>query len=291
MNNKQEYEYFYNKYYSHFEKLIKRFLIVEKNKKKNGNFVYNELVNYLSIAFHNKIDLTTNLNLKNFLSIFEKGIIKYEDDQINLVFENEIKPNFDKIGLSVLPLSYTIRKLLIEIALVNIANEISRLLQSNRNLFNLFYAIGEFKEFEIKEYAGLSVEDTEIFKSLNQQLYPDYYTNRILQNDTDEDKFYENNTKPNKSKTHDLPISIAMLYEIGFFELEKIKNLSPNNQAKIIAFIQQKDIENSNIQRAISGNIRVLFPDSNKEDGLRYTSHKHLEKVKLLLNTIKLGNK
>lgn len=30
MNYKQEYEYFYNKYYSHFEKLIKLFLIVEK---------------------------------------------------------------------------------------------------------------------------------------------------------------------------------------------------------------------------------------------------------------------
>ena len=291
MNYKQEYEYFYNKYYSHFENLIKLFLIVEKSKKKNGNFVYNDLENYLSIEFQNKFVLATNPNLKNFVSIFEKGIIKYEDNEIELAFENEIKPNFDKIGFSGLPLSYTLRKLLIEIALVNIANEISRLLQSNRSLFNLFYAIGEFEEFEIKEYAGLSVEDTEIYKSLNQQLYPDYYTNRILQNDTDEDKFYENDTKLIKTKTHDLPISIAMLYEIGFFELEKIKNLSPNNQAKIIAFIQQKNIENNNIVRAISGNIRVLFPDSNKEDGFKYTSHKHLEKVKLVLATIKLGNK
>ena len=76
MNYKQEYEYFYNKYYSHFEKLIKQFLIVEKSKKKNGNIVYNELVNYLSTEFQNKFELTTNLNLKNFLSTFEKRIIK-----------------------------------------------------------------------------------------------------------------------------------------------------------------------------------------------------------------------
>ena len=64
--------------------------------------------------------------------------------------------------------------------------------------------------------------------------------------------------------------------------MDKIKNLSPTSLAKIIAIIQSKDPNNKTTNRAISGNIRVLNPD-NKEDGFKYTSHKHAEKVKALL--------
>lgn len=81
-----------------------------------------------------------------------------------------------------------------------------------------------------------------------------------------------------------LPKSIALLNEIGFFELEKIKKLSLKNQAIIISIIQLKDINSSNI-RAISGNIRVLDPNYN-EDGLKYTAHKWEELSKDILNKI-----
>ena len=182
-----------------------------------------------------------------------------------------------------LSLHFTFRKLLIEIAILNALNEINRLLLLNRNLFNLFYLLDDFTDFEIKDYVGLSIEDTDIYKSLNRQLNPDYYTNIIY-----EDVDFDEPEKVNE-KGYSLPIAIALLNEIGFFELEKIKNLSPTSLAKIIAIIQLKDPNNKTANRAISGNIRVLNPD-NKEDGFKYTSHKHAEKVKVLLNEIKQGN-
>jgi hypothetical protein len=82
-----------------------------------------------------------------------------------------------------------------------------------------------------------------------------------------------------------LPKSIAMLKEVGFFELEKIKRLTINQQAKIISFIQQKENNNSN-SRAVSGNIRVL-EENNTEDGIKYTSHKHLKLVAEIIKNLK----
>jgi hypothetical protein len=71
--------------------------------------------------------------------------------------------------------------------------------------------------------------------------------------------------------------------------LESIKRLTPINQAKIIAIIQTKNPNDLNINRAISGNVRVLNPD-NKENEFKYTSYKHSQKVKEVLNLIKQGN-
>ncbi len=81
-----------------------------------------------------------------------------------------------------------------------------------------------------------------------------------------------------------------MLQEVGFFELEKIKILTPMALAKIIAILQVKDPNNKTTNRAIRGNVAVLN-QKNKKDGLKYTSHLHTNKVKSLLNEIRLGNK
>jgi hypothetical protein len=285
MDYKQEYEYFYNKYYSHFEKLIKHFLMAQKVKKRHSNLVFNELTNYLANDFQIEIQLSSNPNLKEFLQVFEKRYSYYEEDEINLTFANEIKPSFDSIDSEQLPVGYTIRKLLIEIAIFSIVKEINRLLQSNISLFNLFYVLGDFSNFEIKHYSGVSLESTPIYKSLYHRLYPEAYENSIAEEDIHNDDL--ENKEP---QSYSLPVVVALLNEIGFFELDKIKNLSPNNQAKIIALIQQKDINNKSLNRSISGNIRVLNPD-NKEDAFKYTSHKHPDKVKSILNDIKLGNK
>lgn len=100
---------------------------------------------------------------------------------------------------------------------------------------------------------------------------------------------YNTAEEETESKKPSLPKAIAMLHEIGFFELEKLKNLNDTSIAKIISFIQMKEMENSTNTRAISGNIRVLNP-KNKEDGLKYTSHKWLEYSKNKFNEIKKGN-
>lgn len=284
MNYEQEYQYFYNKYYSKSEKLIKQFLMTEKSKKRNANLVYNELEKYLSNKTTTIFAGVNYPNLEGLLLLFNDRHKYYEADEINLIFANEIKTGFNKIdSLQLLPPYYTFRKLLIEIAILNAVNEINRLLLLNRNLFNVFYSLDNFTDFEIKDYVGLSIEGTDIYKSLNEKLNPDYYINTNYEDfDFDEpEKVIE--------KAYSLPIAIALLQEIGFFELEKIKNLSPTSLAKIIAIIQLKDPNNKNGNRAISGNIRVLNPD-NKEDGFKYTSHKHAEKVKVLLNEIKQGN-
>ena len=90
-------------------------------------------------------------------------------------------------------------------------------------------------------------------------------------------------------KKPSLPKAIAMLHEIGFFELEKIKKLTPKAIAQIIAIIQIKDPNNETVKRAISGNISVLNPDS-QENFSKYTTHKNLDEIKSLYKEIKKGN-
>jgi len=90
-------------------------------------------------------------------------------------------------------------------------------------------------------------------------------------------------------KKPSLPKAIAMLNEIGFFELEKLKSLTENNIAKIISIIQLKNPNDKNNLRSISGNIRVLNPD-NKESISKYTSYKWNDEMKDLLNKIKKGD-
>lgn len=90
-------------------------------------------------------------------------------------------------------------------------------------------------------------------------------------------------------KNPSLPKAIAMLNEIGFFDLDKIKKLEPAAIIKIIAIIQVKDPNNLTVKRAIGGNLRVLDPDS-LENNSKYTTHKNIEKIKSLYIEIKKGN-
>lgn len=280
MNYQQEYASFYNVYYLRIEKLVKNYFIAEKTKKKNVNLVHNELNQFISNYALKKFEVNNYPALKNLFQLFETRYKLYDEDHINLIFSNEIKIGFNNIQAFDLPSGYTIKKLLMEIAIISAIDEISRLLGINNSLFCLFYNSNDYSKFEIKEYEGLSLEEVPIFIELNRRLNPNHYTD-----ETGLDGYFEE-IEETANKSYSLPIAIALLNEIGFFELAKIKNLSPTSLAKIIAIIQLKDPSNKTINRAISGNIRVLNPD-NKEDGFKYTSHKHAERVKLLLNEIK----
>ena len=77
-----------------------------------------------------------------------------------------------------------------------------------------------------------------------------------------------------------LPYKIALLNEIGFFEMESIKNLTKQSQYKIISKLTGGTI------RTIKGNVLVLNPNSN-EDASRYTSNNYVDIVKLDLNKLK----
>ena len=76
-----------------------------------------------------------------------------------------------------------------------------------------------------------------------------------------------------------LPYQIALLNELGFFELDKFKNLSQSKVYQITAKLLNAD------KRGVSGNHRVLDPKSN-EDRFRYTSDKHIDDVKKYLDRL-----
>lgn len=87
-------------------------------------------------------------------------------------------------------------------------------------------------------------------------------------------------TKEEIEQEEKTPYKIALLKELGFFELDKIKKLSKENSFKII----QKLIGGT--PRTIKGNINVLNEDS-KEDRNKYTSNNHFEEVKNYLDKLK----
>ena len=280
MNYQQEYASFYNVYYLRIEKLVKNYFIAEKAKKKNINLVDNQLSEFLANNALAQFEVVKYPELNKLLQLFEKRHKLYVEDHINLIFSNEIKTGFNTINPTELPSNYTFKKLLMEIAIIIAIEDIGYILNLNRSLFYLFYNSNDFSSFEIKEYKGLDVEETPIYVQLNKRMNPSHYVDETGLGGFSED------VEETMDKSYSLPIAIALLDEIGFFELEKIKNLSPTSLAKLIAIIQLKDPSNKTTNRAISGNIRVLNPD-NKEDGFKYTSHKHAEKVKSILNEIK----
>jgi hypothetical protein len=76
------------------------------------------------------------------------------------------------------------------------------------------------------------------------------------------------------------PYKIALLKELGFFELDKIKKLSKENQYKIIRKLTGAAL------RTVKGNVLVLNPTSS-ENRNQYTSNNHIEEVKNYLDKLK----
>lgn len=99
-------------------------------------------------------------------------------------------------------------------------------------------------------------------------------------NDMQLSKNITNETGEKSEKITSLPLQIALLHEIGFFELEKIKNLNKDQREKIISILL-----NRTDTRGIRGNINVLN-DQSKEDALKYTSHKKTNDAKEILKNL-----
>ena len=88
---------------------------------------------------------------------------------------------------------------------------------------------------------------------------------------------------PSKNKTNSnkksLPYQIALLNELGYFELEKSKNLSKDKVYEITARLLNSD------KRSVKGNHAVLDPNSN-ENRSKFTSQNYMEEVEKYLNSI-----
>lgn len=76
------------------------------------------------------------------------------------------------------------------------------------------------------------------------------------------------------------PYKIALLKELGFFELDRIKKNSKENVFKIIQKLTGGTV------RTIKGNVNVLNEES-KEDRSKYTSNNHIEEVIIYLDKLK----
>ena len=97
-----------------------------------------------------------------------------------------------------------------------------------------------------------------------------------------EDSSTENQTTQLNSEEVEkpLPYKIALLQELGFFELDKIKKLTKENKFKVIQKLT------GGTHRTIKGNVNVLNSDSN-EDRAKYTSNNYTDEVKNYLDKLK----
>jgi hypothetical protein len=81
------------------------------------------------------------------------------------------------------------------------------------------------------------------------------------------------------------PKFIAMLYELGFFKWQSIKDLSNDQKAKIILALLQQDHSNKNVIHNVVKNFQALNPQSDLNPK-KYTANTHLEDVKKTINAI-----
>jgi hypothetical protein len=172
MNYESIYEGYYLKYYSKAEFLIKNFLVKRYSQKKAFGNSYNEVIHYLSNDFVKKYNLYANKNLEYAYRIFGKRHSIYFIDEVQEIFKNEIKIEFDKINTGDLPANYTYHQFIKEVALIEAVRQILRLFSNHERLHAMVYELNEFDKFEIKVYGNLALEDYPNFKILHAKLYP-----------------------------------------------------------------------------------------------------------------------
>lgn len=134
------------------------------------------------------------------------------------------------------------------------------------------------KDIPIKDYLIYELSDWELFYEV--KTITDFIAEKIQELETENKEFMlENKETILESEKPNIPKSIAMLYVSGFFDLDKIKKLKPEELHRAVAIIISKNPDNSNYIRAIRGNINVLNPNSN-ENRLKYTSNNYVEEFK-----------
>lgn len=166
---------FYSKYYTKAEVLIKFYLIKRKSQDKAFGKSHFLVSDYLRNALANNYNLHRNEKLKVVYELFGTRYSEYEVDHIQKIFANEIKIAFENIEVSQLPKNYSYSKFIKEIAIIEVVDEISRLMSNNSQLLEMFYKANVFDDFEIREHRGISLEHYPVYKKLHQILHPEYY--------------------------------------------------------------------------------------------------------------------
>jgi hypothetical protein len=182
MNYEKIYQDFYSKYYDKAEFFAKRFFIKRHSQKKTYLTVLNEATFFLNDNYICVSNIHTNENLRKLHRIFCNRYSIYAVNQIQEIFENEIKIGFDKLKISELPKNYNYNLFIKEITLFEALKEISRLLSNYSRLFEMMYKLNDFDDFEIRTQGNLSVEDFPVYKKLSLQLYPENQ-NHFIENE------------------------------------------------------------------------------------------------------------
>lgn len=179
---------------------------------------YNEVFHYLGFDFEKKLNIFKCEKLKKAHQIFYQRYAIYSSDELQGVFENEIKVEYDRIKLSELPLNYNYIKFIKEVALIEVGNEISRLLSNNFKLLEMFYKLNDFDGFEIRRHGNLALENYPIYKKLNSKIYQDIPCEFYI--DSTENNPYNVLEQDSKDYTKEVWFLVGCLIATG--EMEKL---------------------------------------------------------------------
>lgn len=190
MNYSETFDDFYLKYYDKTEDLIKLFLLKSKRKNMAFGYALNEVKIYLNENYNSTKIFSGNSNLITLHEIFLQRHSIYQINEVQEIFANSILKKFREIPKTELPEGYTYNKFIKNIALVEVSNEIMRLLTHNSALLQMFYSLNNFEEFEIRCCDNLLVEQYPLYQKMNLALNPKYFEN-LRKNKSSESEIQE----------------------------------------------------------------------------------------------------
>lgn len=180
MDYGKTYENYYSKYYDKLELFAKDFFIKNHTEGITFNYTHNEFSAYLHNDFCSNVAYLNNEAFNNLYTLFKLRASIYPIDYNQKIFENKIKPEFDKIDIEQLPESYNFFKFIEEVAFIESRNEISRLVSNNSRLLVMIFKLNRFDIFEIRYYENLPLEEYPYYKELESELYPEDKENENL---------------------------------------------------------------------------------------------------------------
>lgn len=164
----------YDNNYTVEQNLIKNELITYKEKNREFTFAHNAISK--SIYEKNEMNIINkNSSLRELYHHFIASRSGYSEDFTRLSLENEAIEKYNSIDSIDLPSEYSFKLFTRDLALLMSATEINRLFSNHRSLFEMMYELNNFKNFEIKTYDNIAIEDTQLFQKLHKKLYPNQY--------------------------------------------------------------------------------------------------------------------
>lgn len=198
------YEHYYSGYYNKFQEKIKKNFIAQKIKKISFQESFNLIIDYLDFEIPKRTLVNNDSELILLLKKFRDRYSIFEEDETEEVLKNVIEELFEKLNIQSQKRNYNFNDFIREIALLEVAHEIRRLLSNNYRLFELIYKTRMFDEFEIKEYRSISLEQTDLYIKLNKIVNPKQYQNESQE---EERVTFLNTEKENNTKALTLPVN------------------------------------------------------------------------------------